>query len=105
MFLGLGFTIAGKARTMDTVPMLVNLVVFPMMFLGNVFFSSTNMPAWLQPIAGNLPLAHFAQALRQVMTEGAGLRQIQVPLLALTAWTVGLVTLSIFTFRLQEREG
>jgi ABC-type multidrug transport system permease subunit len=105
MFLGLGFTIAGLAKTMETVPLLANLIVFPMLFLGNVFFPGNNMPAWLAPIAANLPLTYFANALRAVMTEGASFSQIQWNLLAIIAWAVGLITLSMFTFRLQEREG
>jgi ABC-2 type transport system permease protein len=105
MFLGLGFTISGLARTMETVPLLANLIVFPMLFLGNVFFPASSMPHWLEPIAGNLPLTYFANALRAVMTEGATLYQVKWNLLAVLLWAAGLIGLAMFTFRLQEREG
>jgi ABC-2 type transport system permease protein len=105
MFLGLGFTISGMARSMDTVPVVANLIVFPMMFLGNIFFPAGNMPWWLQPIAANLPLTYFSQVLRGVMTNGEGLEKVQGPFLGLLVWMVVLVTLAMFTFRLQEREG
>jgi len=105
MFLGLGFTISGLAKSMDTVPVLANLIVFPMLFLGSVFFPASSMPTWLQPLAANLPLSYFSRALRAVMMEGAGLVQVKWELLGVTLWAVGLITLALFTFRLQEREG
>jgi ABC-2 type transport system permease protein len=104
MFLGLGFTISGLARSMETVPVLANLIVFPMLFLGNVFFPASNMPAWLQPFAANLPLSYFARALRAVMSEGAGIVQVRWDLLGTVLWAAALITLAMFTFRLQERE-
>lgn len=104
MFLGLGFTISGLARTMETVPLLANLIVFPMLFLGNIFFPASAMPQWLTPIAGNLPLTYFANALRAVMTQGSSFSEIRWNLLAILAWSVSLITLAMFTFRLQERE-
>lgn len=104
LFLGLGFTISGLAKTMDTVPVLANLLVFPQLFLGNVFFAAGNMPKWLAPIAGHLPLTHFANALRAVMTEGATLSQVKWDVLGVLVWAVVLITLSMFTFRLQESE-
>ena len=38
-----------------------------MMFLGGVFFPGTSMPAWLTPLADNLPLTFYSKALRAIM--------------------------------------
>ncbi len=104
MFLGLGFTISGIAKTVDSVPVFANLVVFPMMFLGGTFFAVSNMPSWLQVIAKVLPLTYFSTALREVMTKGSGLDIIWPDLLGMVVWGAMLLTLATVTFRFQERE-
>jgi len=104
MFLGLGFTISGFAKTVDTVPVIANLVVFPMMFLGGTFFAISSMPGWLQAIAKFLPLTFFSTALRDVMTKGAGFGDIWWDLLGMLVWAVILIALSTITFRFQEKD-
>ena len=104
MFLGLGFTISGLAKTTDSVPAIANLVVFPMMFLGGTFFAISNMPGWLQVIAKFLPLTFFSTSLREVMTKGTGFGGISYDILGMVVWGVILITLATYTFRFQERE-
>jgi len=104
MFLGLGFTISGLSKTVDTVPVLANITVFPMLFLGSVFFPTASMPFWLQPVADNLPLTFFAQSLRSVMNDGVGPMDIERQLIGMTVWAVLLITLATITFRFQDRE-
>lgn len=104
MFLGLGFTISGLAKTEESVPALANLFVFPMLFLGGVFFDISNMPHWLQTVSKLLPLTHFSTALRDVMTKGAGFGDIWHDLLAMVVWSVVLIALATYTFSFQERE-
>ncbi len=104
MFLGLGFTISGLAKTVDVVPVFANIIVFPMMFLGGTFFAISNMPGWLQVVAKLLPLTYFADSLREIMTKGAGLATLWPDLLGMAVWGVILITLATVTFRFQERE-
>ena len=104
MFLGLGFTISGLAKTTDSVPVLANLTVFPMMFLGGTFFAVENMPNWLQVIAKLLPLTFFSTSVREIMTKGTGLGGIAPDLIGMAVWCVILYILATFTFRLQERD-
>ena len=104
MFLGLGFTISGLAKTIETVPVYANLIVFPMLFLGNVFFGTSNAPKWLKPLAEHLPLTYFSRALRSVMTDGAGFWEVRWNLLGTFVWAVVLVTLATITFRVQDPE-
>jgi ABC-2 type transport system permease protein len=104
-FLGLGFTISGLAKTTDTVPVLANLTVFPMMFLGGTFFAVDNMPGWLQAIAKLLPLTYFSDAVREIMTKGTGLTGVVgKDIIGLIVWTIILYVLATFTFRIQERD-
>jgi ABC-2 type transport system permease protein len=103
MFLGLGFTLSGFANTVETVPALANLVVFPMMFLGGVFFAVDNMPTWLQHFAKYLPLTYLSHSMRSVMLEGAKFADIQTDLLWMLGWALFLVAAASVTFGFEEK--
>ena len=104
MFLGLGFTVSGLSKTVESVPAFANLIVFPMLFLGGTFFPISNMPGWLQAFAKYLPLTYFSTGLRDVMTKNAGFGDIGWNLLAMTIWSIILITAATITFRFQEKE-
>ncbi|MFA6909101.1 MAG: ABC transporter permease [Patescibacteria group bacterium] len=103
MFLGLGFTISGLAKTVEAVPAIANLIVFPMLFLGGTFFPLDTMPSWLQGIVQFLPLTYFSHALREVMANGSGFDAIKTDLLWMTGWAVVLIILANVTFKFEER--
>ncbi|MFA5051432.1 MAG: ABC transporter permease [Patescibacteria group bacterium] len=103
MFLGLGFTISGIAKTVEAVPAIANLVAFPMLFLSGIFFPTSGMPAWLQHAVNYLPLTHFASAMREVMANGAGLSDIASNMYWMIGWSVVLVTLAVITFGFEEK--
>jgi ABC-2 type transport system permease protein len=105
MFLGLGFTISGLSKTTESVPALANLVVFPMLFLGGTFFPIDSMPTWLQYISKVLPLTYFSTALRDIMTKGAGFKDIYINILIMLVWSLVLVTLAVMTFSFEEKRG
>lgn len=103
MFLGLGFTISGIAKTVDAVPAIANLIVFPMMFLGGVFFPTDSMPDWLQRVVQYLPLTYFSHALREVMARGSTITQIAPDIYAMIAWAVALLVLANISFSFEEK--
>lgn len=103
MFLGLGFAISGLAKTVEAVPAIANLVVFPMLFLGGTFFPIDSMPEWLQGIVKFMPLSYFSHSLREVMTNDAGVSAISGDLYAMLAWSVIMVVLAMITFRFEEK--
>src|SRR5581483_9168657 len=96
MFLGLGFTISGLSKTVDTVPAIANLVVFPMLFLGGTFFAISNMPWWLQDFAKILPLTYFSGAVRDIMTKGSTFGEVSYDLGIMLLWTVVLIGLATY---------
>lgn len=104
MFLGLGFTISGLANTVDSVPAIANLIVFPMLFLSGVFFPTTAMPEWLQHFIKYLPLSYFANAMREVMANGASITAVANDLYWMVAWAAVLIILAVVTFRFEERK-
>lgn len=103
MFLGLGFTISGLAKTVDAVPAIANLIIFPMLFLSGVFFPTTTMPIWLQHIVKYFPLAPFANAMREVVANGATITAIAHDLYWVAGWAIVLVALAVITFGFEEK--
>jgi ABC-2 type transport system permease protein len=103
MFLGLGFTISGLSKTVEAVPAIANIIVFPMLFLSGIFFPMTSMPGWLQSVVQYLPLQPFAHALREVVGNGAGFNAIKGDLAWVTGWAIALVLLAVITFRFEEK--
>jgi ABC-2 type transport system permease protein len=103
MFLGLGFTVSGFANTVEAVPAIANLVVFPMLFLGGTFFPIDTMPDWLQKIANFLPLTYLSDSMREVMINGASLADVQANLWWMAGWAVVLVVAANFSFGFEEK--
>ncbi|HEX3147129.1 MAG TPA: ABC transporter permease [Gemmataceae bacterium] len=100
-FGGLGLLVASRAKTIETVSGLMNLVMLPMYIVSGVFFSSERFPDVVQPIIKLLPLTAMNDALRGVMLEGKSLDELGRELLVLAVW--GLipfaVALKIFRWR------
>lgn len=104
IFLSLGLFISGVAKTVESVPVLANLIAFPMMLLGGVFFPTTNLPEWLKVIVDKLPIAILADLLRKTTTLGKTLSEVWLSLLLLIVWAIVALLLANFFFRVQERE-
>jgi ABC-2 type transport system permease protein len=73
----------------------------PLTSLSGAFTPVEAMPKWLQPIAQLNPIQHFGQISRGAMLKGSGIGTLWPNFLALTAFTVVLVSLSIWRFRKQ----
>ena len=87
-FGGIGLLVASRARTVEAVSGLLNLVMLPMWLLSGVFFASSNFPAAMQPFIEVLPLTALNESLRAVMLEGAGLASLGRQLSLLAGWGV-----------------
>jgi ABC-2 type transport system permease protein len=99
VFLSIGFAIAGIAKSEDHVPALANAVTLPMLLLGGVFFSRSNLPDVVRMITEVLPLTHLADAMRAVAIDGAGVMQILPQLIGLGIWAPVCVGLAVWLFR------
>jgi ABC-type multidrug transport system permease subunit len=98
-FSALGLLIACRARTIEAVSGLMNLVQVPMWILSGVFFSAQRFPDAVQPVIQALPLTAIIDALRAHMLQGAGLAQLAPQLATLTAWLVVCFVLALRLFR------
>jgi ABC-type multidrug transport system permease subunit len=98
-FSALGLLIACRARTIEAVSGLMNLVQVPMWILSGVFFSSQRFPDVVQPIIKALPLTALNDALRTTMLQGATLVQITPQIGVLAAWLLVCFPVALKLFR------
>jgi len=92
-FAGLGLLVASRAKTIEGVSGLMNLVMLPMWILSGTFFSYARFPDAMQPFVKALPLTALNDALRAVMIDGSSLAQLGMPLGIVAAW--GLVSFGV----------
>jgi ABC-type multidrug transport system permease subunit len=85
-FAGIGLLTAARARTIEAVSGLMNLVMMPMWLGSGVFFSTERFPVAVQPFLRVLPLTALNDALRAVYLDGAALVTLAAPLGMLFAW-------------------
>src|SRR3989475_1304455 len=100
-FAGLGMLVASRARTIEAVSGLMNLVMLPMWILSGTFFSYARFPDAMQPFVKALPLTALNDALRAVMIDGTGVLRLGTPLAIVAGWgavSFG-VALKIFRWR------
>jgi ABC transporter DrrB family efflux protein len=100
-FAGLGLLASSRARTIEGVSGILNVVMLPMFILSGVFFSAQRFPDAIQPFIRALPLTALIDALRAVYNDGASIASVPIPLLILALWTVGSVALALRLFRWQ----
>lgn len=98
-FLGFGYFMAGLANDENSAGPLVNLITLPQFLLSGTFFSTDNLPAWIQPVANNLPLSYFNVAIRKITTEGGNLSDTIPYLVGLIIWGIAMYFLAAKTFR------
>lgn len=67
---GLGLLIASRMRSLQGFQLVVQLLVFPLIFLSGVFFPVNNVPAWLEIISKVNPLTYGVDAVRQLFLAG-----------------------------------
>ena len=101
VFSALGLLVASRAKTMEAVSGLMNLVMLPMWILSGVFFSAARFPAIIQPFIRALPLTAAIDTLRGNMLQGMNMGQMITPIAILLAWLVipFAVSLKIFRWR------
>jgi ABC-2 type transport system permease protein len=98
-FAGLGTLVASRARTIEGVSGLMNLVMVPMWIFSGVFFAYSNFPDSVQVAARVLPLTALNDALRAVLLDGATLWGTAAELGVMTAWAVIAFALALKMFR------
>ena len=98
-FAGMGLLIASRARSIESISGLMNLVMIPMWLCSGIFFSSERFPDFIQPFIQALPLTQVINALRAVILVGEPLAAQAVSLGIVAAWCAGSYLLALKLFR------
>jgi ABC-type multidrug transport system permease subunit len=98
-FSALGLLIASRARTIEAVSGLMNVVMVPMWILSGVFFSSERFPDVVQPVIKILPLTALVDALRANMLQGTSVAEMGLQMGALGGCLVMCFGLAMKLFR------
>ncbi len=98
--LSIGYIIASLLKTVTSVNAVVNLVAFPMIFLGRSYFPLEPPPA-LAPVVEAIPLTHLNDALREVVNHSGGVGDVWLSWTVLLAWIGAGFLLSVRLFRWQ----
>lgn len=92
-FVGIGIVAVSMSEDQASGTMIVNLLMFPMMFLSGIFYPIQQMPWFMQDISQIIPLTYAADAMRKIMLLNAGLGDVITQVLILVAF--GIVTMAI----------
>ncbi len=67
---GFGLLIGSRMRSQQGFQVLVQMVVFPLVFLAGVFFPVNDVPRWMEIISKLNPLTYGVDAIRRVFLAG-----------------------------------
>jgi len=99
--IGLGTVIATFSKSAQQAQLTAFFVNPPLASLSGALNPVEAMPGWLQPATVLNPIHHFAAIARGGMLKGSGLDTLWPNFLALTIFTLVLVSLSTWRFRKQ----
>jgi ABC-2 type transport system permease protein len=100
-FAGIGLLVASRAKTLEAISGLMNVVMMPMWICSGVFFSYERFPDAVLPIIRALPLTALNDALRAVMNDGASVAAIATQLITLVIWALVSYVIGLKIFRWQ----
>ena len=99
--IGIGTIIATFTRSQQQAQLMSFFVNPPLSMLSGATTPIEAMPQWMQPLTNLNPVKHFAVLARGVMLKGVGLEVLYPNFLALLAFTIILVGVSVWHFRKQ----
>jgi ABC-2 type transport system permease protein len=104
-FAALGVAVTTVVRTAEGSSAVVNAIYLPVAFISGAFFSTQEMPAFLEAISEVLPLTYLLDVIRSTFIEGEGLGSATGALAAVAVWGIFGLVLAVRMFRWEPREG
>jgi ABC-2 type transport system permease protein len=96
--LGIGLWVSTIAQTQQQAMFISFAMNMIYLLMSGLFTPLRSMPRWAQMLAEISPMKHFIVIMRGVLVKGAGLADIQVPLLVLLVYGVGMLTLAVRSY-------
>jgi ABC-2 type transport system permease protein len=107
-----GIGISGIPRTGRSASAVIVPILLVLQFVSGIYFTFTDLPAWLQTVAGFFPVKWVAQGMRSVFlperfasAEQTGGWDLGTTAIVLVAWTVVGLVAARLTFRWVRRDG
>ncbi len=98
-FAAIGLLVASRARAIESVSGLMNLIMLPMWTLCGIFFSYERFPEMAHPFIRWLPLTPVIDSLRAVMLDGHSVLSLGPELMVMSVWMVATFGLAMLIFR------
>ncbi len=94
---GVAQVLASRIHSMQGFHLVMNLVLFPLLFLSGAFYPLDNLPAWLRVLGRADPLAYAVEPLQLALyaTSDEGYLPLFVSLGVLAAMTVAVILLGL----------
>ena len=102
-FSALGLAVAGVMPNADAAPAIVNAIVFPTLFISNVFIQMDSAPDWVNAISYLLPVRHFVDAMLALYQNGAAAGVPWTALGVIGLWGIAGVALALRFFSWEPR--
>jgi len=100
-FSGIGLLTVSRAKTIEAVSGMMNLIMVPMWICSGIFFSYERFPDRIKPFIRARPLTLLNDALRAVINDAAGVAHLAPYLLGLTVWGLASFLIGLKIFRWQ----
>ena len=97
--LGIGLLASTIANTQQEAMLTVWMTLLPSIFLSGFFFPLEAMPTFLQAVSYVMPLRYYLVAIRSLMLKGVGVDALQVQIMALAVFGLGIMTIAALRFR------
>jgi len=110
----LGIVLSGLADSQQGVQMLIQLLVFPLVFLAGVFFPVDSVPTWMEILSKANPVTYGVDAIRQIVLgsnlapEGLGVTvlghtmSLRDDVLVMSALAATLLSVAVWRFARTE---
>ena len=98
----LGILLSSLARREAQAVQILPFVVLPAFLLSGIFWPIEAIPAWLRPLSYLVPPTYAVDACRSVMLKGWGLLNIWVDVVALLAFAVVFLVLSVWSLKVRR---
>jgi ABC-2 type transport system permease protein len=102
-FCALGLAVTTIVPSEEAAPPVVNVTVFPILFISGIFFPIDNVAQWVRTVAAVFPIQRLAHALQTAFLPGEGSGFVWADLAVLAAWGVGGLVVAARFFRWENK--
>ncbi len=100
-FIGLGLVFASNMKDMQGFSIIMNFIMFPLLFLSGALYPMKNLPVWLRPLSYADPLTYGIDGMRAALL-GVSMFSAALNLVVLAGFSLLMVVLGAYFFEHSE---